>query len=117
MFVLRKKLQRHLSAQLGVRSLIHNAHASAAQLAENPVVPNRLSVHSFGKIFGSSMVAAGPSPVNSFATPKGLNVAPRPSARHSPVRSAAVHPLRSRGTSERNRSRPCHSKCHLNEIC
>jgi hypothetical protein len=42
--LLRQELQRYAAMQLGVLSLIHHAHASAAQFAENSVMRDDLPV-------------------------------------------------------------------------
>src|SRR5215472_10872530 len=60
--VFRQELQRHAPAELAILGLINHAHAAAAQLAKDSVMPDRLPVHG-----ESQMVAADPPPVNSRA--------------------------------------------------
>src|SRR5882724_10988072 len=93
-FVFRQELQRNSSSELGVLGFIDHAHASAAQLAENPVVSNEFAIHR-----GMEMLTAGRRSVNCvgyFSRRKVCNDSgfsgPRAILAERPYSQCPVHP-------------------------
>jgi hypothetical protein len=89
----RQKLQRHQAAQLRILGLIHHTHTAAAQLADDPVMRDRLSVTNLHAQISQALFACVPAHV------ERLYSIPNQSDRQShnairPIPHRQSHPLR-----------------------